>query len=61
MTQCNDSITKKHIKAMFIGGGAVGIIGAGLGYLAGFTGEGAVAGFFVGWLVGEIIGLAAAS
>ena len=50
-----------HIKAILIGGGVCGIIGALLGYLAGFTLEGAGAGFVIGWIVGEIFGLASVS
>ena len=49
-----------HLKAMMVGGGVIGLIGAGLGFMAGFTKEGAAGGFFFGWMIGEIFGAAVA-
>ncbi len=51
----------RHLKAFFVGGAIFGFIGAFFGYMAGFTKEGAGAGFVLGWLVGEIFGAAVSS
>ena len=50
-----------HFKAILIGGGAFGCVGAFLGYMAGFTSEGASSGFIFGWIIGEIFGVGAGS
>lgn len=58
-----NSPTRKvnHLKAMLVGGCIVGTIGAVLGFMAGLTFEGAGSGFFVGWIIGEIYGVATVS
>ncbi|MGH1543138.1 MAG: hypothetical protein ACRBHB_22160 [Arenicella sp.] len=52
------NVNNRHLKAILIGGGVCAVIGAYLGFMAGFTKEGAGAGFLLGWVVGEIVGLA---
>jgi hypothetical protein len=52
---------KSHLKAILIGGSVFGCAGAFLGYMAGFTSEGASGGFILGWIIGEIFGLGADS
>jgi F0F1-type ATP synthase assembly protein I len=56
-----EGITAVHLKAMLIGGGIFGPVGAFFGYMVGLTGEGAGIGFVLGWVVGEIAGLTARS
>lgn len=53
-----DSRKVSHFKAMVVGGSIVGAIGAFLGFMTGLTIEGAGSGFFVGWIIGEIYGIA---
>lgn len=55
----NRKNSSSHVKAIFIGGSIFGFIGAFLGYMAGFTSEGACSGFIFGWTIGEIFGLGA--
>ncbi len=49
----------KHLKAILVGGSIFGAIGAFLGFMSGLTVEGALGGFILGWVVGEIFGLGA--
>lgn len=58
MNQTNK--TKSRLKLLLLGGGIGGLMGAGLGWLAGLSPQGAAIGFLLGWLVGEIYGLGAA-
>jgi len=46
-----------HAKAMLIGGGCCGLLGAFLGFMSGLTLKGAASGFLGGWLLGEIFGV----
>ncbi|GLQ33600.1 hypothetical protein [Litoribrevibacter albus] len=56
-----DSRKVSHLKAMLVGGGIVGTIGAFLGFMAGLTLEGSGSGFLIGWIIGEIYGVATVS
>ncbi len=45
-------------KAHLLGGSLCAVIGAGIGLLVPGTGRGALVGALIGWMVGEILGLA---
>lgn len=57
MTEGARISSRSHLKAIVIGGGIVGGIGTLLGYAASLTEEGAVLGFVLGWVVGELLAL----
>lgn len=48
----------KHLKAILVGGTIFGFAGAFLGFMTGLTLEGGLVGFAMGWILGEIVGVA---
>jgi len=55
--QSNKKIPR--LTSILIGGVIVGSFGGVLGYMAGLAKEGAMAGFTLGWIVGEIFSIGA--